>query len=153
MDCLYDGVCGLYCGACRAMLAVKNGSVDALAKEWDMAPGDLVCHGCKSDTNAAFCRDCDFKECAASRGVEHCFECDDFPCETLAGFRSDEAPHHSVVLSNSDRMREVGVARWLEEQKLRWSCPSCNTAFAWYDKTCKACGAALRDCKAEEAEL
>ncbi len=148
-----DAPCGLYCGACGTVLADMRGTVEELAREWEMEPGQLVCHGCRSDTTAVFCRDCRFRSCTASRGVEHCSECGDFPCDELVAFRNDDAPHHSVVLVNLRRMREVGTAAWLEEQRLRWSCPGCGEPFFWYDTACRFCGTALRNCRAEEAAL
>lgn len=149
----YDAPCGLYCGACGTVLADKNGSVEALAEEWGMQPDQLVCHGCKTVTTAVFCRDCRFRDCVSSKGIDYCFQCDEFPCGDLLSFRNDQASHHSVVLQNSKRMLDIGVDRWLEEQRVRWSCPSCGASFSWYDTACKSCGAALRDCRADEAEL
>lgn len=148
----YDAPCGLYCGACGTILADRKGTVEALAEEWGRKPEELVCHGCKSETTAVFCRTCTFRDCVASRGIDYCFQCGDFPCEALAGFRDDPAPHHSVVVRNGLRMREVGLERWLEEQRVRWSCPDCGEPFFWYDASCRTCGASLRDCRAEEAE-
>ncbi len=148
----YDAVCGLYCGACRVVQSNENGSVEALAKEWGREPAQLACHGCKSDVLATFCRDCVFKSCAASKGVEYCSECDEFPCAELIKFRDDDAVHHSAVVRNSEAMREQGVPAWLESQRERWNCPGCGTRFWWYAKTCKTCGSVLRDCEAEEAD-
>ncbi len=152
MEYRYDAVCGLYCGACRVVQCNEDGSVDALAKEWGKDPEGLVCRGCKSDVLAAFCRDCDFKSCAASKGVEYCSECSEFPCAVLIEFRDDDAAHHSAVVRNSVAMREQGIPAWLESQRDRWDCPECGTRFWWYAKTCKTCGLALRDSEAEEAE-
>lgn len=149
----YDAPCGLYCGACGTVLADKKGSVKTLAKEWGMKPEQLVCHGCKTETTAVFCRDCKFRDCVAAKGIDYCFQCDEFPCGELVSFRNDKASHHSVVLKNLRRMREIGVEPWLEEQRFRWSCPGCGESFSWYETTCNMCGATLVDCKAEEAEL
>jgi predicted RNA-binding Zn-ribbon protein involved in translation (DUF1610 family) len=153
MDYCLDAPCGLYCGACGTVLADRKGTVAELAEEWRMEAGHLVCHGCRSDTVAVFCRDCRFRACAASREIDHCSECGEFPCGDLVRFRNDEAPHHSVVLVNLRRIREVGVEAWLEEQRLRWSCPSCGEACYWYDERCRTCGAGLFDSRAEEAGL
>lgn len=149
----YDAVCGLYCGACGAVLADKDGSVEALAREWGMRPEQLVCHGCRTDVNASFCQDCGFKSCAGSKGIEHCSECDEFPCAMLVDFGNDGAAHHSVVLRNSEAIREHGLVPWLEQQRQRWTCSGCGAPFSWYDRTCKGCGAALRDCRTEEHDL
>ncbi len=149
----YDTVCGLYCGACPAIHANRNKTVDSLAHKWGMESADLVCHGCLTDANAVFCRDCTFKRCAVSRGVLHCFECDEFPCNTLIRFRNDRAAHHSAVLKNSERLQEVGVSMWLAEQKRRWSCRECGAPFTWYAGTCTECNSKLYNCRDEEAEI
>jgi hypothetical protein len=153
MEYCLDAPCGLYCGACGTVLADRKGTVAELAKEWEMEPGDLVCHGCRSDTVAVFCRDCRFRACTASRGISHCFECRGYPCEELVAFRNDNAPHHSVVLENLRRMRDIGVDAWLEEQRARWSCPGCGEPFFWYDAKCRYCGTGLFDSRAEETGL
>jgi hypothetical protein len=49
-------------------------------------------------------------------------------------------------------MRKLGVSRWLEFQRERWSCSECGTRFWWYGRVCTTCGATLRNCEAEEAE-
>ncbi len=153
MEHRFDAPCGLYCGACPTIQAGRKGNLADLAKRWEMEPGDLVCRGCLSDTTAAFCRDCDFRSCTRAKGIRNCSECDTFPCEELSKFRNDDAPHHSVVLSNLARIREVGPESWLAEQRVRWSCPSCGEPFAWYDAKCVKCGAVLFDCRAEEKTL
>jgi ribosomal protein L40E len=48
--------------------------------------------------------------------------------------------------------RERGVARWLEDQRVRWTCPGCGARLWWYAGTCRMCGATVRDSKAEENE-
>lgn len=153
LDYRHDAACGLYCGACDVLRANTTGSIEALAGKWGVDPDDLICQGCQTDTIGVFCRDCGFRECTRSKGIAHCSECDEFPCDALVRFRDDEVPHHSGVLRNLEEMREVGVERWLEDQRARWSCPRCGSSSCWEDTACVRCGSPLRDCRAEEAEL
>ena len=81
MDFRLDSYCGLYCGACDVLIANWNGTIDELAQAWDMHPDDLRCWGCKSDTVCIYCTDCTIRQCAQSRQIEFCFECEDFPCD------------------------------------------------------------------------
>lgn len=148
-----DSYCGLFCGACPVLIANKEDTVQETAKEWDMNPEDIQCHGCKSDTVSVYCRTCDIKECAENNQVEFCFQCAEYPCDRLVAFRNDESPHHSVVLKNLETIQEKGTQEWLEQQKFRWSCLECGTAFTWYDTVCKKCGNTLYNCKDEEKEL
>ena len=146
-----DTYCGLNCRACPVLVANQNNTVAARAAEWGMEPENLVCHGCKSEHTAVFCVKCEMRTCAQEKGIEFCFECDSFPCTMLVNFNNDKAAHHSVVLHNLNRIREVGAEAWLKEQKLRWQCPECGSAYTWYDEICSACGGKLFSCK-EEAE-
>lgn len=111
---------------------------------------ELTCHGCKTSVRAVYCARCPIRACAVARGVEFCFQCGDYPCAKLLAFRDDEHPHHSAVLRNLERLREVGLDRWLDEQVARWSCPTCHRSFSWYEERCLACGGRLTSCRDEE---
>ena len=148
-----DSVCGLYCGACDVFLANVEDRVAAAAKAWGMKPEQLVCHCCNSSLHAIYCEGCEIKDCASSRGIEHCADCDKTPCEKTIALRNDQHAHHSVILENQRQWRAFGGDAWLEKQSSRWQCPDCGTRFAWYDRQCRHCGAALFECTAEDEEL
>jgi hypothetical protein len=149
----YDTFCGLYCGACDVLVANEEGAVEVIAQAWNMAPGQLRCHGCKSQVNAVYCVDCDIKGCAESRQVEYCFQCDEYPCSRLLDFRNDAHPHHSIVLQNLDFIRGQGLDEWLKAQKTRWSCAHCGARFTWYAQVCEVCGGELYSCRDEEKDV
>jgi hypothetical protein len=153
MDYRYDSYCGLYCGACPVLVANEKGTVDELAKKNEMDPADVVCGGCKSDTPASFCTDCVFVPCAREKGVEFCVDCGEYPCKDLTSFWEDKWAHHSAVIKNLDRLKEIGLEAWLAEQDARWRCGACGARFDWYDEKCPDCGAETRDARAEEKEL
>ena len=148
-----DSVCGLYCGACDVFLANRENRVDAAAKAWGMPPDQLICHGCNSSIHAIYCVDCEIKACASGRNIEHCADCDEAPCEITLAFCNDRHAHHSVILANQQQWQAVGRDTWLKQQAHRWHCSDCGARFAWYDRTCKTCGADLFDCTAEENRL
>ena len=153
MEYRYDAPCGIYCGACAALNATREGSLEKLAKQVNEDPAQLKCAGCKTDVNASYCDGCFFRDCAAGQGFEFCFECEDYPCEPLAAFRRDKWPHHSRVLKNLAEIQELGLDVWLEQRAKRWSCPECGKGFTWYDAKCEKCGAELYDCRAEDEDL
>lgn len=146
----YDAFCGLYCGACEIFLMNELGRIKEKAKEWDMKIEDLECFGCKSNQNAIYCRDCFFKECAASKELDFCVECIDFPCNKLRDFRNDKFPHHSIVLKNLEIIKEKGYKYWLVDQENRWKCKKCGLKFTWYEESCDNCGEKLYNCIEEE---
>lgn len=49
------GICGLVCGLC----SYRN-----------------VCPGCREKTE-----DCEVKKCCLEKGLGHCFECEEYPCD------------------------------------------------------------------------
>lgn len=119
-----DSYCGIYCGACP----------------------QSECLGCKVDHPDHHSPDCTFMACAREKGVEFCSECEEYPCTALREFNDDKWAHHSTILPNLETIRSKGHEAWLEEQKKRWSCPSCGAGFTWYDKQCTSCKQKVQDC-------
>jgi hypothetical protein len=149
----YDTFCGLYCGACDVLQANQDGMVEELARAWGMDPGQLRCHGCKTDVNAVYCRQCGIKACARDRVLEYCFQCADHACPRLVGFWTDGCAHHALARRGLDALRRQGLDPWLAEQRARWSCPRCGAGFTWYDTQCRACGTPVYNCQDRERRI
>lgn len=143
----YDTYCGLYCGACDWMFANQEYEAALKAPGSQPSPPEFPCHGCKSDLVASFCASCQIRACARGKGVEFCFECQEYPCTKITAFSNDGHPHHAWGVKQQEVIQREGVAAWLEEQRIRWRCPSCGRAFGYYARKCKQCGQALRSCK------
>lgn len=136
--------CGLYCGACYHYRATQpDGShlLDRAAAEGRDLTG-FTCQGCRS--NALYihpgCAQCAIRDCADERGIAHCGECVEWPCDRLWTFQNDGRIHHLDVMDNLLDLQALGVAAWLACQAQRWTC-SCGSAYSWYDPTCPSCGA------------
>jgi hypothetical protein len=150
MKTRHDSYCGLYCGACPILVANVKGEVAAKAAAWELPAENIVCYGCKAKVIAGICADCVMRLCAQDRGFDFCVECDDYPCGSVQTFQRDRFPHHTLITLNLEAIRDRGVDAWLEEQKKRWSCPACGTAFTWYEEECQECRGKLYDACAEE---
>lgn len=141
--------CGLYCGACLILRAVKNGDtrlLDEIAQaqsQSNISASELRCEGCQSDAVTTWCHRCYFRACALARDITHCSQCPDFPCQEITDFNNDGMRHHAEALANIQRQRDIGLDAWLEEQEKRWVCPQCGAAVEWWGKTCFHCGAEL----------
>jgi hypothetical protein len=139
MDFILDGYCGLYCGACPAMLGTKAGT--------ETNP----CHGCKSEQlSGRQCATCGIKACARRKGYEFCYECADLGlCEQMQKFMADKRwPYHQGVLKNLKMIQCEGVEKWLKIQDERWRCGHCGVSHSWWDKTCPQCGRAVANYQA-----
>lgn len=124
------GPCGVYCGACPAF--------------------DRTCLGCGSDDrqqkrSSKF--SCKLRRCAfEEKDVDLCNECPEFPCKKLLDKLPRAHPgdprfeYRVEVLENAERIRQVGVERWLEEQDARWTCPQCGGRVHFYHYRCSQCG-------------
>jgi hypothetical protein len=158
-----DSYCGLYCGACDMLVAYRRAQKRGEEARWDdvqfplkghFKSAPVICQGCKGDVVFRGCRACPIRNCARTMaGIDTCLDCKRFPCyrhwlvnavRRLAGLNR-KLPHLSLLEVNRNAIREKGVAAWLEEQERHWACPSCQTAFSWYERACTSCGRALDD--------
>jgi hypothetical protein len=139
MECVLDGYCGVYCGACPLMLKTKT------------AAGPEQCFGCKSEQPTGYCATCGIKACAISKGFEFCNQCSQLmTCTLMLKFISDQQyPYGQCVLKNLEMIQITGLSSWLEMQDKRWRCKDCGASHSWYHETCPQCGQAVADYKAD----
>ena len=100
--------CGLYCAVC----------LDNTVHH--------ICHGCGCScgkcAGEAHYQGCTISQCASSRGLETCAECDDLPCTELIHFAyHPSAIHHLQVIELLRRARKVGKEQVLEELRATFS--------------------------------
>ena len=136
------GACGLYCGSCyhyRASFPEGEHLLTEKARKGRKLEG-FTCKGCRSEKHYIHpnCAQCEIRACTDRKGILHCGECSDFPCDRIRSFQSDGRLHHEPVLEQLRAIKEKGVGPWLDEQKERWRC-SCGTGFSWYEEYCNVC--------------
>jgi hypothetical protein len=160
----YDSYCGIYCGACDIMMSYKTGSELKLASFWneptvktfhkklgiqydENKPFTYKCNGCKSEVLFVNCSVCKIRECAINERVEHCIDCDKYPCKQIVDSKKIEflLPHFRCNHTNMETVKRNGTLHWLLEQENKWKCPSCKKGFSWYTRKCKNCGKDLKD--------
>lgn len=137
-----DSYCGLCCGACSIAMHGATGRADGLTTRLGFVPkDDLFCGGCKSGNAYIGCRTCNLRYCARRKSVTYCIDCADYPCERYKAWQSTARffPHSHDAAYNLEVIKSKGVDRWLEIQKIRWSCPICGRPFSWYASKCNKC--------------
>lgn len=117
--------CGRDCFNCPLYLAQSDEKLKHyFAKKYGMNPADVPCSGCreiKGDCNLfkalGFEGGCKIYSCVEKKGVEFCYECEDFPCRLLQPLadRAETFPHNLKVY-NLCRIRKIGVEKWAAEE-------------------------------------
>lgn len=121
--------CGMNCSACYAHLRKKNS-----------------CPGCRGqeDSQPAYCRRCGIRDCALRRGVDFCFECSSFPCIPVKRMDKRYRLRYQVsLIENGLRIKAIGVERFLQEEKQKWTCTQCGGVVSLHSKACSGCGAVM----------
>lgn len=138
----YDTYCGIYCGACDILVAYKNGQGERIAPYLNVEASQVKCHGCKTETVFGTCGQCKIRNCARENKIEHCIDCDDYPCNHFNELKnlSSQRPHLKILEKNLSAIKDTGVDKWLKEQEDKWQCPECRTNFTWYLPNCVKCG-------------
>jgi hypothetical protein len=132
------GACGLNCCKCMAyyqgdirktslQLQQLLGSFDRYAERFAAflpvfenypAFKELLAHLTQADCEGCRSGQCKFPGCRAvrchkSKGVDFCFQCDEFPCDD-PGFDADLCRRW---IQMNERMKEIGVEAYYEETK------------------------------------
>jgi hypothetical protein len=152
--------CGTYCGACPAYLA-KHGEDEQIKKKRQKVSSSgpakalrgippsnwmdgLVCDGCLSGGQlAAHCQNCNIRLCALDKqSNSRCSDCKDLPCYRITNLiNMGRYLHRKEYLPNLEKIREMGVQKWVKYEEERWRCPRCGLPMSWYDAECIGCGA------------
>jgi hypothetical protein len=143
--------CGTYCGACPAYIN-KHGegennfpteSVNASIDSFVNMMEGLQCDGCLSGGMlAAHCQNCAIRKCAANKQNDsRCSDCEELPCYRITNLISmGDYLHRKEYLPNLEKIREMGVQKWIKYEEERWRCPKCGLPMSWYDTKCAGCG-------------
>jgi len=125
--------CGMNCGICSNYLAMKN---DVRSKGEKLP----YCKGCRPrDKQCSFIK----KKCETLRNhkVHFCYECNSFPCDNLFDLQKGYVTFYRVsMVENLDFIKEHGIDRFLESQKIKWRCPDCGEVICCHNGICYSCG-------------
>lgn len=68
------------------------------------------CSGCRSDNNKCPI-DCHAKTCHKEKGIDFCFQCDEYPCN-----KQFQGKLRDRWIENNNRMKEIGAEKYYIEQ-------------------------------------
>jgi hypothetical protein len=122
--------CGMNCGICVAFFGYTM-------------KGDRrkhPCNTCRSRKNqCAFIK----KECdkLATKQIEYCFECRDFPCVNLRTLDERYKNKYGMsMIENLSYIQANGIEQFLKNEEERWKCPNCGGTICIHNRTCYDCG-------------
>jgi hypothetical protein len=135
--------CGLYCGACGIYLATQENDIEKIlqyAVVLNQSCEETLCDGCGASRKSLHCaRMCLFIDCKNRKGVNFCVDCDEFPCHSIRVFQS-KMPHRTEIFTSQNRMKEIGMEKWLIEMNNHFSCLACKAVNSAYHIACRKCG-------------
>lgn len=132
--------CGLFCGVCSIHIAHQTNDQrlkEKLSGFYNVAPEEIACEGCLSETPFTYCRVCEIKACASNKQIAGCHECDDHPCAIIESFPVPEGK--AVMLRAVPERRKVGDEQWVALEIVRHTCPHCGGQLFRGSQRCRSC--------------
>jgi len=121
--------CGMNCGTCVAFFGYTMEGKKRKHR----------CSTCRSrKSQCAFLKeDCDK---LATKQIEYCFECTDFPCANLKTLDNRYREKYGMsMIENLSYIKAEGIKQFLKNEQERWKCPNCGGIVCVHNKTCYTC--------------
>ena len=124
--------CGMNCRLCWGYIRERN-----------------TCPGClriaPEPSQKSKCRNsCRIKNCEhlVETGSKYCSDrCDFFPCKRLKQLdKRYRAKYGMSMLDNLKTIDELGIRRFIRDQKAKWTCPECGELLSVHRPACCFCG-------------
>jgi hypothetical protein len=136
--------CGLYCGVCAIYIAHRDNNLKfkqillPVYKAFAKTVDDIACTGCLSEgTVFPVCNKCYVKDCTNEKGIDGCYQCDEWPCKYIENFPI--AVGKKVIMRAIPTWREHGTEKYVEEEEKRYHCPECGNPLFRGAKRCNKC--------------
>ena len=142
-DACVDAICGIYCGACPALMSSRAAKTSE----------EVKCLGCRSTKKSpGYAPKCEVRTCAQSKMLQSCGLCQSYPCDKIKAM-FNETPKYGLREKYLNAIHEKGLSAWLAEMKTRWTCKKCQTPFGYGMSACKKCGEKIYSDAEEFAEF
>jgi hypothetical protein len=109
--------CGIDCGICELNLCDENSELHSGLISRGIPKEKIPCKGCRAINGdcPVIPRICDTYTCITEKGLDFCFDCDDFPCIKLhpSSDRADVLPHNLKVF-NLCKIQNTNLQEFVE---------------------------------------
>ncbi len=138
------GRCGLYCGACSIYIAERFSPSmrERIAAGAKCLPEQVRCNGCGALTPECWGNGCKIVICTNERGHGSCHECEEFTSDTCEKFGRISKGYLEEGVDLKDNLRRISSGAtdvWLDENRKRFTCPSCGAALTVHNDECPQC--------------
>jgi hypothetical protein len=110
--------CGIDCGLCSLNMCKEDPALMDRLVSRGIPREKLPCAGCRNIAGdcPVISEKCETYNCVREKGVDFCFECDDFPCSKLcpAAERADVLPHNLKTF-NLCTIRRIGIEGFVKD--------------------------------------
>ncbi|MGA1872899.1 MAG: DUF3795 domain-containing protein [Thermoplasmatota archaeon] len=122
---------GLNCGTCRFHLKERKPCPGCRTEDFDKP---------KTLFNCAI-RNCDIPR---SNDSDFCYDCGEFPCRDLDRLaKRYKTKYYADVLENLMSIKEIGLRRFMEEERRKWTCSRCQGIISVHTGACSICNEPL----------
>jgi hypothetical protein len=129
-DAKLVALCGLNCATCIAFFGYTMSGKKRKA----------ACKGCRTRPSLCVFIKKGCKMLANKEQVEYCFECSDFPCETLVKLEETYVKEYGLSLVGNLKYIEAnGIDAFLKNEQEKWKCPTCSGVTCIHTKKCYTC--------------
>ena len=110
--------CGIDCFNCELFESNVTPELQQLIASFrKVDPAEVKCKGCRVSGCYILPKGCEAKSCIDEKGVEFCFECDEFPCSKLQPcIDGAEKYPQNFKLFNLCRIKNVGLETWAKNE-------------------------------------
>ena len=87
------------------------------------------CSGCLNSDKGKpeHCRKCKIKDCIKGKSLSYCFECAEYPCKLIKNLeKSYNKRYQASLIENSRFVQGHGLEHFMEQQKIKYTCPKCG---------------------------
>jgi len=142
------GKCGLYCGACVIYRAERDNQEwrSRIADSYNCRTDQVRCNGCGDLTSECWGNGCRIVLCTQARGVNYCFECQEYnkdTCDKFNDLYNDYLQTGVDLKENLSQIKEGRIEEWLNDSKKKFTCKACGNPLAVWTDNCHHCGAEI----------